>query len=87
MALLLEELDNYAQVDVFTHPLHEVLISDDEELFKGHAFFEIGNLLALAVRSSLKLLVHQCLNLEDLLDGEKPEILRLRLTQGVAVFL
>lgn len=72
MALLLKELDNYAQVDVLAHPLHEVLISNDEELFEGHTLFDIGNLLALTVRRSLQLLVHLGLDLENLLNGEKP---------------
>jgi hypothetical protein len=72
MALLLKELDNYAQVDVLAHPLHKVLISNDEELFEGHTFFDIGNLLALTVRRSLQLLVHLGLDLENLLNGEEP---------------
>ena len=70
VALLLQELDYYPQVYVLAHSLHEVLISDNKELFEGHAFFKLRLFFTFAVWTPLKFLIDQSLYLEYLLDGK-----------------
>ena len=68
VALLLQELDYDPQVYVLAHSLHEVLISDNKELFEGHAFFKLRFFFTFAVWTPLKFLIDQSLDLEYLLD-------------------
>jgi hypothetical protein len=71
VSLLLEELDNQAQVDSLGHAFHEVLVSKGQKPFELCSFLLLVFFLAV-VRTTLEHLIDLVLDLKELFDSEEP---------------